>query len=215
MNNPEVVLIDYGVGNIESVKRGFEYCGAKVRLSRIPEEITSADRVVLPGVGAFQDGMNSLRSLGLIEAIAELKHRNIPLLGICLGMQLLLDQSEEFGVTAGLGLIPGRVVPVPSKTTDGQKNKIPNVGWREVMPLNGQDQWIGTTLENNQVGESFYFVHSFMVKPKDSEVNIAECMYGGHKISAVISRNRITGCQFHPEKSGRSGLKLLNTFMNQ
>lgn len=213
MSTPEVTVIDYGLGNLLSVRRGLEYCGGSATVTSDPERIIAARRVVLPGVGAFRNAMDSLHRLGLIEVIRELAHREIPLLGICLGMQLLLDESVEFGTTAGLSLIPGRVIPVPSQTTAGEVLKIPHVGWSALHPVGVSERWERSLLVDNRPGESAYFVHSFMAVPADSANRIADCMYGGHTISAVIGRGRITGCQFHPEKSGEVGLKILRRFI--
>ena len=212
MSQPKVTLIDYGLGNLLSVQRGLEYCGAVVNISSDPKEILTASRVVLPGVGAFADGMSALRSLGLISAIHELASRNVPLLGICLGMQLLLDESEEFGLTKGLGLIPGKVVPVPSSSLSGLNLKIPHIGWSPLHFPDIRANWEGTLLQDNQDGDSVYFVHSYMAVPQDVSNRLADCFYGGYKISAAIERGNITGCQFHPEKSGPVGLKILSRF---
>ena len=215
MSAPEVVVIDYGVGNLLSVQRGLEHCGAKVILTADTEQILTAKRVVLPGVGAFGNAMQALERLGLVAVIRELAHRQTPLLGICLGMQLLLDESEEFGVTAGLGLIPGRVIPVPAQTLSGETQKIPHIGWSALQPSNATGRWNGTMLQDNRPGEAAYFVHSFMAVPSDPAHRIADCVYGGHLIPAAIGRNQITGCQFHPEKSGEVGLKILRRFLTQ
>ena len=212
MSSPEVVVIDYGVGNLLSVQRGLEHCGAKVTLTADPEKIVSASRVVLPGVGAFRSGMLALERLGLVPVIRELALRKTPLLGICLGMQLLLEVSEEFGVTEGLGLIAGRVIPVPTQTLAGTKQKIPHIGWSALQPSRASAGWEKTLMQNNRVGEAAYFVHSFMAAPTDPAHRIADCLYGGHLISATIGRDQITGCQFHPEKSGEVGLKILRRF---
>ena len=209
----EVAVIDYGLGNLLSVQRGFEHCGAKVILTSIPEQIFSAKRVVLPGVGAFGNAMQALNDLGLVEVILELAHRNTPLLGICLGMQLLLGESEEFGITTGLGLIPGRVIPVPSQTQSGEMQKIPHIGWRALHPSSALIGWDGTLLQDNTPGDAAYFVHSYMADPSDPAHCIAQCIYGGHLIPAVIKRGQIMGCQFHPEKSGKVGLRLLSKFL--
>lgn len=214
MSTPEVTVIDYGVGNLLSVQRGLEYCGAKVILTADPEQILAASRVVLPGVGAFGNGMHALERLGLVAVIRELAQRKTPLLGICLGMQLLLEESEEFGVTAGLGLIPGRVIPVPDKTLSGATQKIPHIGWSALQPSNATG-WQETLLQDNRTGEAAYFVHSFMAVPTDTAHRLADCLYGGHKIAAMIGRDQITGCQFHPEKSGEVGLKILRSFILQ
>lgn len=207
-------MIDYGVGNLLSVQRGLEHCGAKVTLTADPEQILAASRVVLPGVGAFGNGMQSLERLGLVAVVRELAQRKTPLLGICLGMQLLLEESEEFGVTAGLGLIPGRVIPVPNITLSGAAQKIPHIGWNALQPSNAAG-WQQTLLQDNRLGEAAYFVHSFMAVPTDPAHRLADCLYGGHKIAATIGRDQITGCQFHPEKSGEVGLKVLRRFILQ
>jgi glutamine amidotransferase len=209
---PEVVVIDYGVGNLLSVQRGLEHCGAKVTLTAEPEEILSAKRLVLPGVGAFKSAMEVLHTLGLVEVIREVAKKQTPLLGICLGMQLLLEESEEFGVTAGLGLIPGRVIPIPIQTQSGEIQKIPHIGWSALQLSGGLDAWNGTLLQDNHLDEAAYFVHSFMAVPTNSHHRIADCKYGGHSIAAVIGNGHITACQFHPEKSGEVGLKILRKF---
>ena len=212
MNTPEVTIIDYGVGNILSVQRGLEYCGAKVLITSNPELILSSKRVVLPGVGAFPNAMEALNKLKLISVVQELDKLGIPLLAICLGMQLLMDQSDEFGVTDGLGLIPGRVVAVPVKTTAGDIQKIPHIGWSSLHPSGESENWDETLMQENQPGDAAYFVHSFMAQPSNQSNQVAHTFYGGHRISAVISKNQITGCQFHPEKSGEVGLKILRKF---
>lgn len=212
MSKPEVTVIDYGVGNLLSVQRGLEHCGAQVILTADPEAVIAAKRVVLPGVGAFANAMQALQERGLVPAIQGLARKGTPLLGICLGMQLLLDESEEFGLTKGLGLIPGRVVPVPMQTVAGEPQKIPHIGWNGLVPAESRANWSGSLLQDNMPGEAAYFVHSFMSVPADPADRLADCFYGGHRVSAAIARNRITGCQFHPEKSGEVGLKILRRF---
>jgi glutamine amidotransferase len=212
MSPPEVVVIDYGVGNLLSVQRGLEHCGARVTLTADPEEILSGSRVVLPGVGAFRNGMLALERLGLVSVLRELALRKTPLLGICLGMQLLLEESDEFGATKGLGLISGRVIPVPTQTLAGTPQKIPHIGWSALQLPQVSTGWANTLLQDNCEGESAYFVHSFMAVPTDPAHRIADCLYGGHLIAATIGRDQITGCQFHPEKSGEVGLKILRRF---
>ena len=213
MRAPEVTVIDYGVGNLLSVQRGFEHCGAKVTVTEDPKVILASSKLVLPGVGAFGNAMQALAALGLIEVIREVAQRGTPLLGICLGMQLLLEESEEFGITAGLGLILGRVIPVPTTALSGNVQKIPHIGWSALQPSDLSEGWSGTLLHDNKVGDSAYFVHSFMAVSTDPMHRIADCLYGDHKVPAVIGRNQITGCQFHPEKSGEVGLKILRRFI--
>jgi len=212
MESPEITIIDYGLGNLLSVRRGFEHCGAKVRITSDPKKIINSSRVVLPGVGAFPNAMALLEKYNLIETLKEYGKSGKPLLAICLGMQLLMDESEEFTHTDGLGLIPGRVVSIPSQDSLGQKTKIPHIGWNHLRPSNLEESWSNTLLEDNDAGDSVYFVHSFQVLPEDSAYEIAYTKYGGHRISSVISKGSIVGCQFHPEKSGLIGLKIMSRF---
>ena len=210
---PNVTIIDYGVGNLLSVKRAFEYLGAKVIISSDPNVIMSSKRVVLPGVGAFPNGMKALKNLGLDEIIMQVAYRDIKLFAICLGMQLLMDEGDEFEKTSGLGLIPGRVVAIPEYSTDGIRQNIPHIGWNKIEPRITDQSWTGTVLTDSQPGDFVYFVHSFMVEPMNRENIIANTFYGGRKIPAVISHKNITGCQFHPEKSGRKGLTIMEKFL--
>lgn len=213
MRKPKVTLIDYGVGNLLSVQRGLEYCGAEVVLTSDPDAVIAASRVVLPGVGAFANAMQALEERSLVPAIRELAKQGTPLLGICLGMQLLLDESQEFGRTSGLGLIPGKVVPIPTTTVSGEVQKIPHIGWNRLVPAEGYPDWHASLLTDNVPGEATYFVHSFMSVPTDPAHRVADCVYGGHRIAAVIAKDQIVACQFHPEKSGEVGLKILRRFV--
>lgn len=212
MSAPEITVIDYGVGNLLSVQRGLEHCGAKVLMTSDPQKVVTAGRVVLPGVGAFANAMQALRRLGMDAAVREVVARGTPLLGICLGMQLLLDESEEFGIASGLGVIPGRVIPVPTRSLSGEVQKIPHIGWNGLHPTGRENRWMGTLLEDNKKADAAYFVHSFMSVTAEPSFRIAHCLYGGHEIPAVIGRDQVTGCQFHPEKSGSVGLKMLKRF---
>ena len=212
MSAPEVTVIDFGVGNLFSVQRGLEYCGARVTITADHAKIRSSSRVVLPGVGAFGKAMNELENFGLVDLIRRIAQDGVPLLGICLGMQLLFDESEEFGTTKGLGLIPGRVVPVPLTTVTGERQKIPHIGWNALYPSGASEDWSKTLMKSNLPGESVYFVHSFMAVPSERAHRIANCSYGDHEIAAVVGYTNIAGCQFHPEKSGEVGLKILRAF---
>ena len=213
MINTEVVVVDYGMGNLLSVRRGFEHCGATVNVTADPQVILSAPRVVLPGVGAFMDGMAALKNVELDKVLLEVASLGTPLLGICLGMQMLLDESEEFGKTHGLGLIPGKVIAVPSTTTDGQFQKTPHIGWSALTYSAGRSDWSGTLMQAILPGDAAYFVHSFMASPSNSEHRVADCIYGGRYIAATIQHKNVMGCQFHPEKSGETGLKVLRQFL--
>jgi glutamine amidotransferase len=213
MASAEVAVIDYGVGNLLSVRRALEHCGVTVSVTAEPQDILAAARVVLPGVGAFANGMEQLRRSRLDVVAQEVAARGTPLLGICLGMQMLLEESEEFGINSGLGLIPGRVVPVPARAADGQPHKIPHIGWNSLVLPEGRASWTGSPLQDVNPGDAVYFLHSYMADPSDSANRLADCLYGGALISAAISRGNVVGCQFHPEKSGEIGLKILRAFL--
>lgn len=212
MRKLKVAVIDYGVGNLLSVQRAVAECGIKAIISSEPNVISQADRIILPGVGAFAHGMMSLESRGLVNCIKAIAADGIPLLGICLGMHLLLDESEEYGVTSGLGLIPGRVVPVPNLSSDSSQLKIPHIGWSSLIASENAT-WDRTILHGLTLGDAVYFVHSFMAVPRDPTMRIADCVYGGNRISAVTAKDNIIGCQFHPEKSGEIGKKIIQNFL--
>lgn len=213
MEVPDVVVIDYGMGNLLSVQRGLEHCGAKVHASADPEIILTARKTVLPGVGAFADGMAELQNRGLDVVVKKLAAKRVPLLGICLGMQMLLDESEEFGRTQGLGLISGRVIPIPTMVSNGDTQKIPHIGWSGLNLPSSRESWSGTLLRDIESGDAVYFVHSFMAVPSNPEECVAESNYGGVSVVAAIQHENVYGCQFHPEKSGEVGLNILRNFL--
>lgn len=212
MSESIVTIVDYGSGNLLSVARALEHVGATVRLSHNAAEIENAERLLLPGVGAFAEGMQGLREHGLIEPIRRYAISGRPLLGICLGMQMLASFSEEFGEHEGLGLIPGRVVSLPSQDVDGSTQKIPHIGWADLSPT-VPGGWDGTMFEGTCEGASVYLVHSFHFEPNDATHRLADCFYGGNRITAAVRSGRTIGCQFHPEKSGEVGLALLSSFL--
>lgn len=211
----EVAVIDYGVGNLLSVSRALEHCGARVTITSDAAAIVAAGRVVLPGVGSFADGMAALRIGDLDAVVRQVAATGTPLLGICLGMQMLLDWSEEFGITKGLGLIPGHVVKIPTMTTGGEPHKIPHIGWNELVFSAQRDSWQDCLLSDVEPGKAVYFVHSFMAEPTSPEHRLADCHYGGIPISAAVKRDNVMGCQFHPEKSGEVGLGILKNFLRR
>jgi len=206
-------IIDYGIGNIMSVRRGFEYCGANVFLASTEDEILAADRLVLPGVGAFRNGMDALIRLGFSGAILAKAQSGTPILGICLGMQLLFSKSYEFGETYGLGLIPGEVVGISRTSIDGNSLKIPNIGWRNLRSGESRRTWKNTLLEEISTTDEMYFVHSFTAVCGDDFNSLAKSEYCGFDLTAVVQSGNVYGCQFHPEKSGDAGLRLLNSFI--
>jgi imidazole glycerol-phosphate synthase subunit HisH len=209
----EVMVVDYGVGNLHSVARALEHCDARFTFSSDPEQVRVAAKVILPGVGAFGKGMSLLAEKNLDEAVKESVRRGGALLGICLGMQMLLDASEEFGVHDGLGLIPGKVVAIPDHNADGVRLKIPHIGWNELLRPQGVATWAGTPLAPVAEGAAMYFVHSFMAVPSDASHRLADCRYGDTRVPAVIGRDNLWGMQFHPEKSGNAGLAVLRQFV--
>ena len=210
-----VTVIDYGIGNLLSVTRAVEKCGARPVLSDDPKTIASADCLVLPGVGAFADGMAGLRNRDLIGPIHDFVATGNPMLGICLGMQMLLDESTEFGISDGLGLIPGRVVEIPRVGPKGAVHKVPHIGWAENRPPEGRDigWWAGSILDGTPLGTATYFVHSFTAWPEDESHRLADADYNGCRLSAVVRRGNVYGTQFHPEKSGPAGLSILERFL--
>lgn len=208
-----VSIVDYGVGNLLSVARAFQYFDASVNLVSTPEEIMSADWLVLPGVGAFEDGMKGLTTLNFIEPIKQFARSGKPFLGICLGMQMMLSRSTEFGQHEGLDLIAGEVVSVPSHGVDGQLHKIPHIGWNELVSTSEGEDWCHTILKNIPLNSSVYFVHSFMAMPSNPKKRLADTLYDGQAISAVIKDENMYGCQFHPEKSGEVGLSIIQQFL--
>lgn len=212
--NTRVTVIDYGIGNIFSICNALFKCGADVKLSSDPTGIKQADRLVLPGVGAFSDGMKGLRDRGLIDAINCYVDKKRPFLGICLGMQMMMDESEEFGIHEGLGLIHGKVKAVSAVNARGEKHKIPHIGWSSIFPPDQHaPRWQDTILSDVQPGVTGYFVHSYEAITDNENHTLAVCDYGGIRVTAVIGSGAVYGCQFHPEKSGQTGLKILKTFM--
>ncbi len=206
----KIILIDYGIGNVKSIINAFDKQKIKVVLSREKELILNADGLILPGVGAFSQGMDNLKKYNLISIIEDYVKTGKPLLGICLGMQLLFEKSEEFGKTKGLGLIEGDVLKIP--IDNSQKIKLPHVSWNEIKPKN--IDWENTILENIEVGENMYFVHTFAGTPKNKNEILSTTNYCGVEFCSSVKKNNIYGCQFHPEKSSKKGLAIINNFIN-
>lgn len=194
-----IAIIDYGRGNLFSIGQALRVLGQDFRVTAEPSDILAADRVILPGVGAFGDAMAKLTDSGLVPVIHQVAARGTPLLGICLGLQMLGDSSEEFGHHKGLGLVPGRVARLP----DGDV-RIPNVGWRRLAARNGDP-----TFTALPAGSMAYFVHSFHLQPDDPAHVAATIAINGIDVTAAVRRGNVMGCQFHPEKSGAIGLGIL------
>jgi glutamine amidotransferase len=210
-----ITLLDYGMCNMLNVARAFQHVGADLHITEDPAEVQKADRLVVPGVGAFQDSMAELTSRGFGDAIRRFVDTGRPMLGICVGMQVLFEGSDEFGEHAGLGILPGRVVAVPNRSVDGEPMRVPHIGWNHlVAPETGRD-WAGSLLEPLKgQGPAVYFVHSFAAQPVDASLRLADCVYGGHRLCAVVQQGAVMATQFHPERSGETGLKVLRHFQS-
>lgn len=209
-----VTILDYGLGNIFSVSRALEHLGAEVHLTDQPADLLDASLLILPGVGAFANGMQGLHDRNLIEPLRVYAASGRPLLGICLGMQMLVTSSNEFGEHQGLGVIPGKVVPIAAKAASGTPLKVPHIGWSPLVLPASRTTWDGTILAGLPEGSDAYFVHSYSVIPDHAEHRLADTLYGDFRISAAIQKDNVFGCQFHPEKSGAIGLKIIENFLS-
>lgn len=195
-----IVIIDYNVGNLKSVENAFLRIGLKTVVSRDHDVIRKAQGIVLPGVGTFPVAMEHLRKYDLIDILCERKEAGIPILGICLGMQILFERGTEVRETEGLGFLNGEVKLMEVDA------KIPHMGWNELC-----FQREHPLIQNIQENDYVYFVHSYMAYPTEDEL-VAYCEYGGKKITALVAKDNVMGCQFHPEKSGEVGKKILYAF---
>lgn len=208
-----VSIIDYGLGNLFSVKRALETCGAaEIRIASTAAEILNADRLVIPGVGAFQDGMEGLERHGMSSAIKEFASLGRPVLGICLGMQLLATSGSEFGEHKGLDIIPGHVVRIPMIDESGATLKSPFIGW-STLDRHPSPENLDNPISCMNPLDAIYLVHSFHYVPNSEADILATYRYGSHAITAAIKSRNVTGLQFHPEKSGKVGLKILSHFL--
>ncbi len=199
-----IAIVDYGMGNLRSVKKGFENLRFMASLARSPKEIQGADGLVLPGVGAFGDCMRNLEKLELIEPILNSIKSGKPFLGICLGLQVLFEGSEESPEVKGLGIIRGKVIRFPNLRSSGLK--VPHMGWNQV-----EFQKEHSLLSDVPTGSWFYFVHSYFPNPEEPDVILGKTYYG-LDFTSVVSRENIFACQFHPEKSSTLGLRILRNF---
>ena len=198
-----IAIIDYDAGNIKSVEKALQKLGQEVMITRDPEEILNADKVILPGVGAFGDAMANLRKYHLDQVIYQVVERNIPFLGICLGLQLLFEKSDETKGVAGLGILKGEICRIP----DGENLKIPHMGWNSLHLQNN-----GRLFRGIKEDAYVYFVHSYYLKAEDEEIVKATTEYGTH-IHASVEQGNVFACQFHPEKSSDVGLQILKNFV--
>jgi imidazole glycerol-phosphate synthase subunit HisH len=221
-----LAIVDFGLGNLFSIKNACDFVGTRSIITSDIQEIISADGVILPGVGAFPDAMNVLESRGLIDPLHEIVEANKPIIGICLGMQLLMRESYEFGHQKGLGFLEGSVLRLKESNDENKIVKVPQIGWNRVYqnisaPGNSmvpntelKNSWDGTPLECVTNGEFMYFVHSYYVKPDHSELTMAITRYGSNVFCSAIRKGNIFGLQFHPERSGKAGLKIYENIAN-
>lgn len=223
-----VAIVDFGLGNLFSVKQACEFVGMDAVITSSQSDLFASDVVFLPGVGAYGDAMQSLRKLDLVEPLREIGGSDKWLIGICLGFQLLMTESYEFGTHQGLGIIDGVVVPLESpidhEAFDGssRKLKVPQVGWSRVWSEVGPRapssespaSWVATPLNEVALGEYMYFVHSFYVQPSNQELILSTSRYGHIEFCSSIKYNNVFACQFHPERSGWQGLHIYRNIAN-
>jgi glutamine amidotransferase len=203
-----IAIVDYGMGNLRSAQKGFEKVGFEAIITDDIDVITRADAVVLPGVGAFKDCYEGLKSRGLIETVLTASRSGRPFLGICVGLQLLFEGSEEGDFDQGLGIFPGRVVRFPDTTFSGLK--VPHMGWNQVQAVPGRNCLL---LPDSGPGPYAYFVHSYYAQPEDPSLVLATCEYGVD-FPAIVGQDNVYAVQFHPEKSQTEGLAILKAFGN-
>jgi glutamine amidotransferase len=211
-----VAIVDYGMGNLFSVKHACEHVGLRAAITASRQDIVAADAVVLPGVGAFGDAMVSLEQLDLIAPLRDIAASGTPLLGICLGLQLLMTESEEFGSHRGLAIIAGRVVRIDQPRGASHVLKVPHVGWNRVLrPTGRPDAWKGSLLEGLDEGTPFHFAHSYYVEPADPRAVIGLTVYGTMTFASCVRAASVFGCQAHPERSGPAGLHIYRTLADR
>ena len=212
---PQVAIVDYGMGNLFSVANACTIANLDGFVTSDADAIRGAHAVILPGVGAFGDAMDALAKLALIEPIREVAKEGKPLLGICLGLQLFMSRSNEFGDHQGLNLIAGDVVRfIHPVDRAGKRLKVPQVGWNGIFrPEHGiRERWHGTPLEHIREGEEMYFVHSYFAKPHDDLAILCESHYGSNSFCSAIVKDNLYGFQFHPERSGEAGIEIYRQF---
>jgi glutamine amidotransferase len=209
MSNKNVIIIDYDMGNLYSVNQACHRVGINSEISTDKMKIDNADAIILPGVGAYADAMQKLNELNIAQSIIDFASSGRPFLGICLGMQLMMTYSEEFGINKGLNIIPGKVLKFPIETNSSSNFKIPQIQWNKIR-INKNKSIFNGIMDL----EYMYFLHSYYVMPEDQEVIASATEYCGIEYCSAIQKNNIMAVQFHPEKSTKQGLQILDNFKN-
>lgn len=210
----KVAIIDYQLGNLYSVQQACLHLGTEPLVTHSKSEILAADCVILPGVGAFGDAMNNMKSLDLISPVKDFVSSGKPFMGICLGLQLLFTESEEFGSHRGLNIVEGNIKKFPIVDKQRRLLKVPQIEWNQIYIPDGRT-WSNTPLENCGNGEYMYFVHSYFVNPASDESILSQTEYGGYRYCSSIYKDNVFACQFHPEKSGSTGIDIYRNWFNK
>jgi imidazole glycerol-phosphate synthase subunit HisH len=203
---PQVAIVDYGLGNLFSIKQACSFVGIKSIITNSKKDIIDSNAIILPGVGAYEDAMSNLHRLDLVSVLQDIAKGSKPLIGICLGLQLLMSESYEYGCHKGLNIIEGSVVKLDSPKEDGRILKVPHIGWNGILKPTTDMEWDQTLLDCIDHGEHMYFVHSYIIKPQDKHVILSTSLYGNIQFCSSIQLKNISAFQFHPEKSGYKGI---------
>jgi imidazole glycerol-phosphate synthase subunit HisH len=209
---PKVAIVDFGLGNLYSVRQACMHVNIDAEITSSKDVISKANAVILPGVGAYGDAMKALHRLDLVTVLRDFSQSEKPFLGICLGMQLLMSESHEFGTHRGLDIITGTVVPLGRPHVEARQLKVPQIGWNQIHSSENSKKWDNSILNGLSFGEYMYFVHSFMVKPENPNVTLAVTQYGDVSFCSSLQFGNIFACQFHPERSGKKGLQIYQNF---
>ena len=209
----KVTVIDYGLSNLLSVTHAFEHFGAEVEVTGDPAAVLAADALVLPGVGAFRDGMQGLEKLGLVGPLRTKAAGGTPLLGICLGMQMLFDDRRSSAAGRAWAWSTAVWCASPPPPRDGSRQRVPHIGWEPLYPAGGRLNFHGTPLEQVEPGRECYFIHSYEALPATDDDRLADTVYGGRRICAAVAHGNVYGTQFHPEKSGPVGLSIIEGYL--
>jgi glutamine amidotransferase len=206
----KIAIVDYQLGNLYSVKQALKHIGADATITSDKKLISDADAVILPGVGAFREAMSNMQKLDLIGPVTDFVATGKPFMGVCLGLQILFSESEEFGMSNGLGFIKGTIKKFSTNLPDNPKAKVPQIAWNKVYENN--ISWKSTPFNNLPSGAYQYFVHSYYAQPEENVI-LSTTQYEGFEYCSAILKNNIFACQFHPEKSGEQGLKIYNNWL--